>query len=611
MKTIKKLFSLILAFTLTVTSLNLTVYADPVPTFTELAAKIALVDYKSDQIINQMNSTYPNLTDLEKALYLHDWLVMHVNYDNDESNLHNRTAYGAIVDNEAVCLGYSNAYKYLLSKVSITAKDVLTESLDHAWNLVTINNKNYYVDCTWEHKTDPPLRTNKPTRWYFLLSRDSFHDGRSWNETIEGVGYSVDTTEHNSEDWKYSTVGSENVYNTVQTSTDYDDYSTCNWREYDYTFDDSIFNESYSQETTSIEMNGYAVAASYDEIFLINKIDTGNLYFDESNNYNIITSESLSASEAANYYIHDISADGTTVTYHTWLKDNGSESTQQTHTIDWSQYFTGSVGSNVTWSYLNGTLTLSGTGAMDDYSASNTCPWADFFHDITTIDIGSGITDITLTFNETNLATVNFDGSLSQWNDRAENKGMISINNITLNFSKHDVVFKNKNGSTIQTSVVNNNSTVSAINAPTVSNYTFVCWCSDTALNNPFDFTQPVTSNTTLYPKYKKTYVTVTFYTNGGSSVSRQRILNGNKISQPSTSRTNYTLEGWYTDSNLSTRFNFNNPITDDTNLYAKWNENQKVTVTFYVDGSYYSQTQVYAGNRVSSPGTPTRYNNT
>ena len=30
---------------------------------------------------------------------------------------------------------------------------------------------------------------------------------------------------------------------------------------------------------------------------------------------------------------------------------------------------------------------------------------------------------------------------------------------------------------------------------------------------------------------------------------------------------------GWYTDTTFTTPFNFNNPITENTTIYAKWNE--------------------------------------
>lgn len=53
----------------------------------------------------------------------------------------------------------------------------------------------------------------------------------------------------------------------------------------------------------------------------------------------------------------------------------------------------GSCGENVTWSYADGVLTISGTGAMDDYKNADR-PWEELRSEITTIVVEEGITSI-------------------------------------------------------------------------------------------------------------------------------------------------------------------------------------------------------------------------
>jgi len=53
----------------------------------------------------------------------------------------------------------------------------------------------------------------------------------------------------------------------------------------------------------------------------------------------------------------------------------------------------GSCGANVRWSYGNGTLTIQGTGPMDDYTLKIQ-PWYDYREEIHTVIIGSGVTSI-------------------------------------------------------------------------------------------------------------------------------------------------------------------------------------------------------------------------
>lgn len=72
---------------------------------------------------------------------------------------------------------------------------------------------------------------------------------------------------------------------------------------------------------------------------------------------------------------------------------------------------------------------------------------------------------------------------------------------------------------------------------------------------------------------------TATFESNGGSKVESQEIAvtdsnSSLKITEPSApTKECYTFDGWYSDSSLNARFDFNNDISSDITLYAKWNE--------------------------------------
>lgn len=116
------------------------------------------------------------MTELQKALALHDWLVMNCQYDVTVSRPNAHTAYGAIVEGYAVCDGYANAYNDLLGRVGVTATYVLgrkpvhlgEDPQLHAWNCVTIGGKKYHVDVTAD---DPvPDMVGTVSRAYFLVS---------------------------------------------------------------------------------------------------------------------------------------------------------------------------------------------------------------------------------------------------------------------------------------------------------------------------------------------------------------------------------------------------------------------------------------------------------
>ena len=79
---------------------------------------------------------------------------------------------------------------------------------------------------------------------------------------------------------------------------------------------------------------------------------------------------------------------------------------------------------------------------------------------------------------------------------------------------------------------------------------------------------------------------TITFNSNGGTSVASQNVNAGEKLTEPTPAPTKegFTFDGWYEDSTFSKEFDFNTPITDSMTLYAKWIEN-KYTVTFDANG--------------------------
>jgi uncharacterized repeat protein (TIGR02543 family) len=65
---------------------------------------------------------------------------------------------------------------------------------------------------------------------------------------------------------------------------------------------------------------------------------------------------------------------------------------------------------------------------------------------------------------------------------------------------------------------------------------------------------------------------TVTFNSNGGDSVAPQTVAANGTVAQPSNpTLTDYYFAGWYSDTMLTTLWDFNTTVTSDTILYAKW----------------------------------------
>lgn len=84
----------------------------------------------------------------------------------------------------------------------------------------------------------------------------------------------------------------------------------------------------------------------------------------------------------------------------------------------------------------------------------------------------------------------------------------------------------------------------------------------------------------TSYESIKYTYTKtdtyeVSFFSNFGSPIPMQNVLQGQFAKRPQDpTRSGYTFDNWYIDNSCNTLFDFNEPISSDTIVYAKWNRN-------------------------------------
>jgi uncharacterized protein YjdB len=76
----------------------------------------------------------------------------------------------------------------------------------------------------------------------------------------------------------------------------------------------------------------------------------------------------------------------------------------------------------LTWSYDNGALTISGTGAMPDYPSDSSSPWSGYSGSITTVNIGGGVTTIgSYAFYGCSFASITIPNSVTRsWVQLAE-----------------------------------------------------------------------------------------------------------------------------------------------------------------------------------------------
>lgn len=117
----------------------------------------AELEEKCGEVISSL--TAPD-DEWQTELEIHDYIVENCDYKLEEGNLAHSSAYGALVNGEAACEGYSKAAKLLFDMAGIESAVVSGVSENdegegpHMWNAVKIDGEFYHLDCTWDDPTN-------------------------------------------------------------------------------------------------------------------------------------------------------------------------------------------------------------------------------------------------------------------------------------------------------------------------------------------------------------------------------------------------------------------------------------------------------------------------
>lgn len=137
----------------------------------------------SDQILSGVN---PDWSDVEKALYIHDYLASRYEYDTrdpqSDTDPCRYDAYSLIVEGRAVCEGYALAYLHFMKQLGIPCRTVPSDAMRHMWNQIRLEGMWYHVDVTW----DDPLEDmpGRAEHKYFLKSDSAWNASYVWDNTL-------------------------------------------------------------------------------------------------------------------------------------------------------------------------------------------------------------------------------------------------------------------------------------------------------------------------------------------------------------------------------------------------------------------------------------------
>ncbi len=118
------------------------------PTYTttdrdEIDAMHKAIEEEADNILLYIEN---DMTDFEKVMIVHDYMVIHYDYDD---SLENHTI-SIMVTKTGVCESYTFAFMHIMDILGIESRYVSSDAMNHAWNLVKIDGNWYHIDLTWD-----------------------------------------------------------------------------------------------------------------------------------------------------------------------------------------------------------------------------------------------------------------------------------------------------------------------------------------------------------------------------------------------------------------------------------------------------------------------------
>jgi len=200
--------------------------------------KVDELNKKENQILEEILKE--GMTDFEKELVIHDYIVKNAQWDWVENFENVRvvpfktTAYSLIVDGRATKEGYVEAVQRLMNKVGIECITVNGfgtsengEIVKHAWNIVKIQGEYYHVDVMWDDSNS----TNDEDRIYYTylnLSDEIIQKDHSWDKDIyptcessEYFSLNMDLHEYDDEENLFKFVsGKEEVSRAIEEALD-------------------------------------------------------------------------------------------------------------------------------------------------------------------------------------------------------------------------------------------------------------------------------------------------------------------------------------------------------------------------------------------------------
>ena len=382
-----------------------------------------------EQLLNQLNLS--GKSDYEKIKGIFDYICKNVTYDranlNDDSYKLKFTAYAALIQGTAVCQGYSVLLYRLALTLGIDCRFVggTGNGADHGWNIVKLGDRYYNADATWDagqtyyqyfltgpsfdstHTRDAEYTTDAFQTAYPMAAEDyepaadvpaviasgTCGDALTWTLTNDGALTISGTGAMDSYAWNRYTpwyayrsqINSVTIDEGVTSIGAYAFYNCASLTEvtipagvtsiWSYAFSgcSSLTSVTIPEGVTSIKSFTFSSCFNLTSVTIpdsVTSIET-DAFTGCTSLTKVTYAGTMQQWQGIGYRYPAVCSDGTI----------------------WGRGNCGSQGDNLTWTLINGLLTISGTGEMEGFG-SIYVPWYSYREEITDISMEEGITTI-------------------------------------------------------------------------------------------------------------------------------------------------------------------------------------------------------------------------
>ncbi len=186
-------------------------YANNIEYDSAISQEFGMDEYPTEfyeEVDDILSFISPSMSDVEKALAVHEYFMLNYSYGTRYESFERNyifeqaeayTAYGIMVNKIGVCEAYTQAYQYIMEKLDIPCIKVTSTAMDHAWNMVCIDDKWYHVDVTWDDnigghanflRSDEGIKETGHYAWNNAPRAESTqYDNAFWISTLSNICY--------------------------------------------------------------------------------------------------------------------------------------------------------------------------------------------------------------------------------------------------------------------------------------------------------------------------------------------------------------------------------------------------------------------------------------